>query len=148
MKKASSKHDVIYALVIYAIVKIMLMICGLTDIDLISTLLTVIIITLLLYVREYVRESFLKQTYKVVGTLNRNLHVGQIYEHFKGNIYTIVGISLYTESGKMIVSYVPYGDTPNASNTYSRPIFMFNEILEFGTLRRDRFQRREDLENT
>lgn len=47
---------------------------------------------------------------------------GEVYRHFKGNIYKVVAIATHTETGEMMVVYEPFS---GSGKTYARPLEMF-----------------------
>lgn len=54
--------------------------------------------------------------------LVRQIEVGRVYRHFKGNNYLVLGIALHSETGERYVVYKAlYGDC----KTYIRPYDMF-----------------------
>ena len=58
---------------------------------------------------------------------NRELKAGQIYRHFKGNLYKVMGIAIDSETGEKVVVYeAQYG----TKELYVRPYAMFAEKLD------------------
>ena len=58
---------------------------------------------------------------------NRELKAGQIYRHFKGNLYKVMGIAIDSETGEKVVVYeAQYG----TKELYVRPYEMFAEKLD------------------
>ncbi len=57
---------------------------------------------------------------------NREIKPGQIYRHFKGNLYKIIGLATDSETGAKVVVYeAQYG----ANELYVRPYALFVEKL-------------------
>lgn len=66
--------------------------------------------------------------------------VGQLYRHFKGNLYQIVGIATHTESEEKLVVYQAlYGDY----KIYARPLEMFLSTADGGKFRFELVNREE-----
>ncbi len=60
-------------------------------------------------------------------TVNREIKSGQIYRHFKGNLYKVIGIATDSETTEKVVVYeAQYG----TKNLYIRPYAMFAEKLD------------------
>lgn len=54
--------------------------------------------------------------------MERDLEIGKIYKHFKGNLYLVLGTANHTESDDILVIYKAlYGE----NLVYARPIDMF-----------------------
>lgn len=63
------------------------------------------------------------------------------YRHYKGGLYTVVGIARHSETGELLVVYRPeYG----ARGFWVRPLPMFNESVENGGQVVPRFARLPD----
>lgn len=57
----------------------------------------------------------------------REIQAGQLYRHFKGNIYKVIGIATDSETNEKVVVYeAQYGE----KELYVRPYAMFAEILD------------------
>lgn len=57
---------------------------------------------------------------------------GQIYKHYKGHIYQIVGVAKHSETLEELVVYFCQGEP---SDIWARPKNMFEERLDDGRLR-------------
>lgn len=58
---------------------------------------------------------------------NREINAGQIYRHFKGNLYKVIGIATDSETEEKVVVYeAQYG----TKELYVRPYSMFIEKLD------------------
>lgn len=63
------------------------------------------------------------------------------YRHYKGGLYTVLGIARHSESGEWMVVYRPeYGERA----MWVRPLTMFNEDVEVEGRRQPRFRRMDD----
>ena len=51
----------------------------------------------------------------------REIKVGGVYKHFKGNLYEVVALATHTETGELLVIYKPV----DKAKLYARPIIMF-----------------------
>lgn len=65
---------------------------------------------------------------------------GQIYKHYKGHLYQVVGIAKHSETLEEVVVYFRQGEP---SNLWVRPKSMFEEKLNGG---RKRFELIKDNE--
>ena len=54
--------------------------------------------------------------------MKRDIHVGKMYTHFKGNVYKVLYIALHTETNEDMVIYQ---DVKDVSKIYARPYDMF-----------------------
>ena len=52
----------------------------------------------------------------------KNPKAGEIYRHFKGNLYEVLGIAAHTETSEKLVVY---RDCNNAERVFARPLDMF-----------------------
>jgi len=62
---------------------------------------------------------------------------GQIYRHFKGGKYVVVGFSKYSENGEMLVEY----RNIETGEKWSRPLVEFEGMKETGNGRVKRFMK-------
>lgn len=60
------------------------------------------------------------------------LKTGQLYQHYKGHIYRIIGIARHSETLEEMVVYV---SNENEADLWVRPRVMFEETLPNGTPR-------------
>lgn len=81
------------------------------------------------------------------GAQDRIPAKGEVYEHFKGNIYYVIGHAHDTETGKILVLY-KHLDQKNNHQAYiwARPLDIWSEAVFSGQSAVPRFRRREDLE--
>lgn len=61
------------------------------------------------------------------------INAGQIYRHYKGNVYEVLALALHSESGEPLVIYRQVSDH---LKIWARPAAMFEEKLPDG---RERF---------
>lgn len=54
--------------------------------------------------------------------MSRELEIGKIYQHFKGNLYLVLDIAEHTETGELMVVYKALYDK---LKLYVRPLDMF-----------------------
>ena len=57
----------------------------------------------------------------------RELEIGKVYRHFKGNYYLIVDIAIHSETRE---EYVVYKSLYESSKTYIRPLEMFLDKID------------------
>lgn len=63
------------------------------------------------------------------------------YRHYKGNVYTVLGIARHSETDEPLVVYRPeYGER----NLWVRPLMMFAENVQVDGVEVPRFARIED----
>lgn len=62
----------------------------------------------------------------------REIQIGKIYKHYKGNLYKVIGIARHSETLEAMVVYEPL----KTGDMWVRPASMWNETVdERGTLR-------------
>lgn len=87
---------------------------------------------------------------------NQTPNPGDLYRHFKGNLYQIITVAIHTETEEPLVIYQAlYGDY----RTYARPLLMFleevdkakypdvNQIYRFEKINRESLKDAENNEN-
>lgn len=63
------------------------------------------------------------------------------YRHYKGGLYTVIGIARHSETGELLVVYRPeYGERA----FWVRPLAMFNETVEIAGRLIPRFERLQE----
>lgn len=63
------------------------------------------------------------------------------YRHYKGGLYTVIGIARHSETGELLVVYRPeYGERA----FWVRPLAMFNETVQIEGRLIPRFERLPD----
>ena len=55
------------------------------------------------------------------------IKVGEIYRHYKGNIYIVIGIGTHTETNDKMVVYSPINDR---NIVWIRPYSMWSETID------------------
>lgn len=65
-----------------------------------------------------------------------------VYEHYKGKKYLVLGVARHTETGELLVVYVPLYDLPGNGGVQMavRPLAMFTEQVSDGSGARPRFR--------
>ena len=66
------------------------------------------------------------------------VHRGQIYKHYKGNLYLVLEVATHTETGEELVIYA---NVKNKAKIWARPLAMFEDVLSNG---KPRFELWED----
>lgn len=66
------------------------------------------------------------------------VHRGQIYKHYKGNLYLVLEVATHTETDEKLVIYC---NIKNKSQIWARPLDMFEDVLPNG---KPRFELWED----
>lgn len=64
------------------------------------------------------------------------VHRGQIYKHYKGNLYLVLEVAVHTETNEQLVVYC---NVNNKSQIWARPRSMFEDVLPNGKLRFELF---------
>jgi len=54
--------------------------------------------------------------------MEREIKVGKLYQHFKGNKYKVIATAMHTETNEKLVVYQSVDDN---TKVYARPIEMF-----------------------
>lgn len=57
--------------------------------------------------------------------MDREVKKGQIYRHFKGNLYEVILLAKHTETEETLVVYRPYDPDNVSENCFARPLDMF-----------------------
>lgn len=65
---------------------------------------------------------------------------GELYRHYKGNVYRVLFLAKHTET---LEDLVVYGDVENESTVWCRPLKMFMETIEKDGKRIERFEKVE-----
>jgi hypothetical protein len=65
-----------------------------------------------------------------------------VYEHYKGKKYLVLGVARHTETGELMAVYVPLYELADNEGVQMavRPLKMFREQVEVGSLTRPRFR--------
>ena len=73
--------------------------------------------------------------------MEREIKPGQIYKHFKGDLYKIITLAKHTESEMMLVVYERQTDSVhNGWKIWARPESMFLEMIEKDDYKGPRFE--------
>ena len=67
-----------------------------------------------------------------------NIYKGQVYRHFKGNIYYVLNIAKHTETEEDMVVYTKFGTVDDT--IWVRPVNMWNDIVEYEGKKQPRFK--------
>jgi hypothetical protein len=62
---------------------------------------------------------------------------GEVYQHYKGNFYTIIGLGTHSETEELMVVY----KSNDTNRIWVRPLKMFNESVSIDGTRVDRFKK-------
>lgn len=67
----------------------------------------------------------------------QEIKTGELYKHYKGNVYKIIALAKHSESGEDMVVYqnIEKGDI------WTRPKYMWNEIININNQKVTRFTR-------
>ncbi|MBO5313508.1 MAG: DUF1653 domain-containing protein [Clostridia bacterium] len=57
----------------------------------------------------------------------RQVRSGELYRHFKGNIYRVLCVATHTEDSSALVIYE---DTRELGRIWARPLEMFNSLVD------------------
>lgn len=69
------------------------------------------------------------------------VNVGEVYRHYKGNLYQVLNIAEHTETGEQLVIYRPFREDGALNyKIWARPLSMFE-----GTLEVQRFTRVDEV---
>lgn len=69
---------------------------------------------------------------------NGNVCKGQVYRHFKGDIYYVLDIAKRTETEEDMVVYTKFGTVDDT--VWVRPVSMWNDIVEVNGEKQPRFK--------
>lgn len=64
---------------------------------------------------------------------------GSIYQHYKGNLYRVLGIGKHTETSEDVVLYEALYRNP-LGRWWCRPVHMWHELVEFQGEKMPRFR--------
>ena len=61
-----------------------------------------------------------------------DIRAGQVYRHFKGNVYVVLHLAKHSETGEELVVYTKIRGTGSAGDgtVWARPVLMWKEIVE------------------
>lgn len=67
---------------------------------------------------------------------------GQIWRHFKGNVYAVLHLAKHSETGEELVVYTKIRGTGSAGDgaVWARPVSMWKEIVERNGKSQPRFE--------
>ena len=63
---------------------------------------------------------------------------GEVYRHYKGNSYKVVGIALHSNTDEFMVVYEPLYENP-AAPLFTRPLKEWREVVEWEGKQVERF---------
>lgn len=67
-----------------------------------------------------------------------------LYQHYKGNKYTVLGVGRHTEVDEYFVVYSPAEQKPGVPSIWLRPYTMFTETIEVDGKVLPRFKKVEE----
>ncbi|MBC7836931.1 DUF1653 domain-containing protein [Acetobacteraceae bacterium] len=64
---------------------------------------------------------------------------GEVYKHYKGDTYKVVGLALHSNEDVWMVVYEPMHENPDAA-LFTRPLKDWREVVEWKGEKVERFQ--------